>query len=109
MYTGTVRSRNGRSNGTTSIYASTFVRGTRVSPGSVGTTTAVQIKFELPVIRKLTTSVVSRVGLCQQGGGASPGRSPAWAGKSGTVPGTVPDRSCLPSRRTLTLIVGSCQ
>jgi hypothetical protein len=45
MYT--VRSRNGRSNGT--IYASTFVRGTHVSPGSVGTTAAVQIKFELPV------------------------------------------------------------
>ena len=38
-------SRSGRSNGT--IYASTCVRGTHVSPGSVGTTTALQSEFEL--------------------------------------------------------------
>ena len=37
-------SRNGRSNGT--IYASTCVRGTHVSPGSVGTTTALQNEMD---------------------------------------------------------------
>ncbi len=51
-------SRNGRSNG--AIYASTCVRGTHVSPGSVGTTTVVQNNsncqcFRVSLIRKLTT------------------------------------------------------